>query len=107
MSSPCLRQTAEGTELRLLVQPRASRNKLVGLQGDALKIALTAPPVDGAANQACAVFLAKLIGLPKSSVRLVAGAASRHKRFLLEGLAREDVIRILADEGLDFTTGSH
>lgn len=107
MNTPCLRQTTEGTELRLLVQPRASRNKLVGLQGDALKVALTAPPVDGAANQACTVFLAKLTGLPKSSVRLVAGAASRHKRFLLEGLCREDVLRILAEEGLDFTAGSH
>lgn len=107
MSLACLRQTVEGTELRVLVQPRASRNALIGLQGDALKVALTAPPVDGAANKACGVFLAKLVGLPKGSVRLIAGAGSRHKRFLLEGLRREDVIRILTDEGLDFTAGSH
>lgn len=107
MNLPYLRQTPDGTELRLLVQPRASRSKLVGVQGDALKLALTAPPVDGAANKACGVFLAKLIGVPKGSVQLVAGARSRHKRFLLEGVRLDHVVRILTAEGLDFTAGSH
>jgi len=81
---PCLRQTDAGVEVFLYVQPRASRNKVVGLQDDKLKVALTAPPVDGAANKACCVFLAKLCGLPKSCVTLVSGGTSRHKRLLLE-----------------------
>lgn len=84
MNLPCLRQTDAGVEAFLYVQPRASRNKVVGLQGDELKVALTAPPVDGAANKACCVFLAKLCGLPKSSVALVSGETSRHKRLLLK-----------------------
>lgn len=84
MSLQCLRQAAAGVEVFLFVQPRASRNKVVGLQGEELKVALTAPPVDGAANKACCVFLAKLLGLPRSSVKLVSGETSRHKRLLLE-----------------------
>lgn len=84
MNLPCLRQTDAGVELFLYVQPRASRNKVVGLQGDELKLALTAPPVDGAANKACTVFIARLCSLPKSCVKLVSGETSRHKRVLLE-----------------------
>ena len=85
MNLPYLRQTDAGVEIFLYVKPRASRNKVVGLQGEELKVALTAPPVDGAANKACCAFLAKLCSLPKSSVKLVSGEASRHKRLLLEG----------------------
>ena len=85
MSLPCLRQTGAGVEIFLYLQPRASRNKVVGLQGDELKVALTAPPVDGAANKACCLFMAKLCSLPRSSVRLVHGETSRHNRLLLEG----------------------
>lgn len=85
MSLACLRQTEAGVEIFLYLQPRASRNKVVGLQGEELKISLTAPPVDGAANKACCTFLAKLCGLPKSCVKLISGDTSRHKRLLLEG----------------------
>ncbi len=83
MTPPCLRQLPEGVEVLVLVQPRASRNRIVGLQAGELKLALTAPPVDGAANKACREFLAKLCGRPKSSVRIVSGETSRHKRLLL------------------------
>jgi len=80
-----LRQTGAGVELHLLVQPRASRNQLVGTQGDELKVRLAAPPVDGAANVACCAFFAKLCRLPKGRVILVAGESSRHKRLLIDG----------------------
>ena len=86
MNLPYLRQTDAGVEVFLLVQPRASRNKVVGLQGEELKVALTAPPVDGAANKACIEYLAKLCNLPKNSVQLKSGESSRHKRFLLTGV---------------------
>lgn len=85
MSLSWLRQTAAGVELQLLVQPRASRDQLVGMQGDALKVRLAAPPVEGAANAACCAYFAKLCSLPKGRVTLVAGETSRHKRLLLEG----------------------
>lgn len=95
MSLPCLRQSATGVEIFLYIQPRASRNKVVGLQGEELKLALTAPPVDGAANKACCTFLAKLCNLPKSCVKLISGDTSRHKRFLLEDANFQDVNGLL------------
>lgn len=96
MMLPCLRQTASGVELRVLVQPRASRNRCVGLQGDELKIALTAPPVEGAANKACCAFFARLCRIPKSYVTLVSGETSRHKRLLLAGVDAVEFDRLLS-----------
>jgi uncharacterized protein (TIGR00251 family) len=95
MSLSCLRQTDAGVEIFLYIQPRASRNKVVGLQGEELKVSLTAPPVDGAANKACCVFLAKLCSLPKSCVRLISGDTSRHKRLLLEDADFQTISEIL------------
>ena len=95
MNLPCLRQSDKGVELMLYVQPRASRNQIVGLHEDALKVKLTAPPVDGAANKECTAFLAKLCKLPKNSVQLVAGDSSRHKRFLLVGIDASNVESLL------------
>ncbi|MGK2907338.1 MAG: DUF167 domain-containing protein [Desulfuromonadales bacterium] len=97
MTLPCLRQTVAGVEIYLYLQPRASRNQVVGLQGQELKIALTAPPVEGAANKACCLFLAKLCSLPRSCVKLVSGDRSRHKRVLLEGADLEKVMCLLDD----------
>lgn len=97
MIMPCLRQTGAGVEISLFIQPRASRNKVVGLQGEELKIALTAPPVDGAANKACCLFLAKFCCLPKSCVKLISGDASRHKRVLLEGADFHEISCLLND----------
>lgn len=84
-------ETKEGVVLDLYVQPRASRDAVAGLHGDALRVRLTAPPVDGAANQRCCVFFAKLLGVPKSDVELVAGDKSRHKRLLVRGLDADAV----------------
>ena len=107
MNPPWLRQTAEGVELRLFVQPRAGRDQLVGIQGDELKIRLAAPPVAGAANAACCTFFAKLCKLPKSCVTLVAGESSRHKRLLLGGLEAKTVIVLLsAAPGVDLSPSS-
>ena len=97
MSSPCLRQTDAGVEVFLYVQPRASRNKVVGLQGEELKVALMAPPVDGAANKACCAFLAKLCSLPKGCVKVVSGETSRHKRLLLENASFKDIDKLLRE----------
>jgi uncharacterized protein (TIGR00251 family) len=68
-----------GLAFRVHVQPRSSRNQVVGVHGDALKVKLTAPPVEGAANAACVAFLADALGLPKSALSIVAGHTGRRK----------------------------
>jgi uncharacterized protein (TIGR00251 family) len=71
--------------LRLYIQPRASRNQICGVQGDELKIRLTSPPVDGAANKLCRNFIADFFGVAKSSVEIISGETSRHKRIRIAG----------------------
>jgi uncharacterized protein (TIGR00251 family) len=77
------------------VQPRASRNEVVGLHGTALKVRLHAPPVDGAANDALVMFLAERLGVPRRSVRIVAGGGSRAKTVEIDGTT-EEAVRALA-----------
>jgi len=98
LSYPCLKENVVGVILQIQVQPRSSRNQLVGLQGDALKIKLTSPPVDGAANKACCAFLAKVFGVAKGDVELVAGDKSRQKRILLNGLDLATAEQILKSQ---------
>jgi hypothetical protein len=73
----------EGLVLSVRVQPKASKNSIAGVYGETLKITLTAPPVDGAANKACIAFLAKKLGLAKSAIEILSGQASRNKRLLI------------------------
>lgn len=75
----------DGLEIRVRVQPKASRNQLEGVREDQLRVRLTAPPVDNAANQAIVEFLAKLLGVPKSRVELRAGHKSRDKVLFVVG----------------------
>jgi hypothetical protein len=77
---PLCTVTGDGIILTLHIQPRASKNEVCGVQGEALKIRLTSPPVDGAANKLCREFLAELFRVPKSAVEIVSGETSRHKR---------------------------
>lgn len=84
-----------GVVIHLLVQPRASKNEVVGAQGDELKVRLTSPPVEGAANRLCCEFIAKRLGLAKSAVTLEAGETSRHKRLFLPGVSSADVLAAL------------
>ncbi len=74
------------------MQPRASRNRLEGVHGDQLRIRLTAPPVDGAANAACIAFLAKSFGVRRAQVRIEAGAKSRDKLIHVTGLTPAEVV---------------
>jgi uncharacterized protein (TIGR00251 family) len=78
--TPLCTVTADGIVLNLHIQPRASKNEVCGAQGDALKIRLTSPPVDGAANKLCREFVAELFQVPKSAVEILSGETSRHKR---------------------------
>lgn len=89
-----VREVPEGLELRVWVQPGASRTEMVGVVGDALKIRIAAPPQGGKANQALIEFLAELFGVPKSSVRLVQGQATRRKLVRIQGVTLADVRRL-------------
>jgi uncharacterized protein len=77
-------ETPQGIVIKIYVQPRSSRNKIVGLHGDALKIAIQAPPVDDAANRMCIEFLSKFLSLPRSAIAILSGHTSRMKRILLK-----------------------
>ncbi|MCH1931547.1 DUF167 family protein YggU [Shewanella sp. A25] len=66
--------------LNLYIQPKASRDQIVGLHGEELKVAITAPPVDGKANAHLSKFLAKTFKVPKSDVHLLKGELGRHKQ---------------------------
>jgi hypothetical protein len=81
-----LKEVPGAVELAVLVQPRASRTRVVGEHDGMLKIQLAAPPVDGEANAALLEFLARRLGVPRRQVSLVAGDASRRKRVRVEGL---------------------
>ena len=88
-----IRETPSGLVFKLMVQPRSSKNAVVGLHGDALKIKLTAPPVEGKANRACIGFLAKCLGVAKSDIAIVSGHSGRTKQVLL-ALADRDPARM-------------
>src|SRR5436309_15803784 len=77
--------------LSLRVQPRASRNAVVGWTGDTLNVRLTAPPVEGAANVACLEFLADLLDLPQSQLEILRGSRSRTKVIRISGLTQDEV----------------
>jgi uncharacterized protein (TIGR00251 family) len=79
-------ENADGITFGVHVQPRASRNEVCGVQGAELKLRLTSPPVDDAANRLCIEFLAKLLGVAKSAVVIIAGTRSRHKTIRVSGI---------------------
>jgi len=74
---------ADGLVLRLYIQPKASRDAIIGLHGDEVKIAITAPPVDGQANAHLVKFLAKQFRVPKSQVTIEKGETGRHKQIMV------------------------
>lgn len=84
-----LRAGGDGVVLTLHIQPGAKRSECAGLHGEALKIRLAAPPVDGRANEALVAFFAKALGVPKSRVELVSGETSRAKRVRVAGVDAE------------------
>jgi uncharacterized protein (TIGR00251 family) len=81
--------TPGGIRLRVYVTPRSSGNAIVGAYNGELKVALAAPPVEGAANRALVEHIAKRLGVPRSSVRLLSGDASRHKVLSVDGVTAE------------------
>ena len=90
-----LRPQSDGVLLSIKLQPRASANEIGEALGSELRIKVTAPPVDAAANEALVKLLAQRLDCPRNRVELVRGHTSRHKTLKLYGLAPEDVVKRL------------
>ena len=88
-------QTALGVIVLVKAQPGAKQNGITGEHDGMLKVSVTAPPDKGKANQAIIACLAQQLGTSKSAIRLLSGATSRQKRFLIEGLPLPEVERRL------------
>ena len=86
-----IQNSVNGTTFAVKVHTRAKKNAITGAVGDALKLALAAPPVDGKANAACIEFFAKLLKVPRSSVTIAAGQTSRNKVIRVAGLTAQQV----------------
>jgi uncharacterized protein len=86
---------AEGCVLSVRAQPGARRNAIVGEQGGALKVTVTAPPDQGKANKALAELLAETLQLKRSQVELLSGPAQRDKKFLVRGMAAGELQNLL------------
>ncbi len=96
-----VREAAGAITFAVRVHPRAKKNGITGTIGDALKLSLTTPPVEGRANQACIEFFAKLFKVPRSSVTIAAGETSRNKLIRVVGINPEQVVRRLHEDSPD------
>jgi uncharacterized protein len=92
-------QTADGVRLRVRVQPRSSHNRVVGVYGDAVKLQVTAPPVEGAANAAVADVLAEWLGVPRRSVTIMHGHGGRDKVVMIATRAAQE-LGLRVDDGV-------
>lgn len=95
-----IRDTPQGATFSVKVHPRAKKNAIAGEVGDALKLALTAPPVEGKANEACIRFFSELLDVPRSSVTIAAGETGRQKVIRVNGLTAAEVEKRLRAQGL-------
>ena len=86
-----IHDTPAGATFQVKVHPRARKNAITGVIGDALKLALTAPPVEGRANEACIQFFAEFLNVPRSSVTIAAGESSRQKLIRVAGVRAAQV----------------
>jgi uncharacterized protein len=86
-----LHEASGGVSFAIKVHPRAKRDAITGNVGDALKISVTSPPVEGRANQACVIFLAKILQVPKASVHIVSGESTRTKVVRIDGITAAEL----------------
>ena len=86
-----IQESTDGVTFAIKVHPRAKKNAITGELGDALKVSLTAPPIDGRANDACIEFFAKLLKVPRSSVTIAFGQIGRNKVIRVAGLSAEEL----------------
>jgi uncharacterized protein (TIGR00251 family) len=92
-------ETAVSATLSIRIQPRASKNEIVMMDDGNHKIRLTAPPVDGAANESLVKFLSDILSVAKSSVEIVSGHTSREKVVRISGMTEAEARRLLNKKG--------
>jgi uncharacterized protein (TIGR00251 family) len=92
-----IREKASGVQFAIRVIPGASKNEVAGIQDGALKVKLTAPPVEGKANRACVDYLAGLLGLRRSALEITSGEKSRKKTVTVAGIDRGELEARLKD----------
>jgi uncharacterized protein len=95
-----VKETGAGLVVRLHVQPRAKRCEITGVHNEALKVKVTAPPVDDAANRAIIEFFSTLLGLSKSDLQILAGGKSRDKTLQIRGLSLVEFLARISVENL-------
>jgi len=86
-----IEERSDGVAFSIRVHPRAKKDGITGEMGDALKVSLTAPPIEGRANDACVAFFAKLLKVPRSSVSIASGHGGRNKIVRIVGLSVQQV----------------
>ena len=79
-----VKKNAKGIIFKVFIQPRSSKNMIAGIYGDAIKIKLTAPPINGAANKMCIKYLEKIINIQRSKIEIISGHTSRTKHILVK-----------------------
>lgn len=100
MSEFDARQTGRGIRFTVRLQPRASKNEIVGLQGSSLKVRVTAPPVEGMANESLIDLISTALNTPRRNVCIVSGSASRIKILEVQGIPLESVQRMAEESGV-------
>lgn len=88
-------ETGDGVRFEVKVQPRSSRNQITGIVNGVVKLKLTAPPVEGEANQALIRYFSDLLGVAKNHVSLVKGQSSRNKLIEITGITKEQLLRTI------------
>lgn len=83
---PPFHETKEGVLVTVFLQPRASRTEIIGVESEAVRVRVQAPPVKGRANEALVELLAEVLGVPRRDVELVRGHTGRHKQVLVRGV---------------------
>ncbi|HKF23754.1 MAG TPA: DUF167 domain-containing protein [Candidatus Angelobacter sp.] len=91
-----VKETSEGVTFNVKVHPRARKNAVTGVVGDALKLAVTAPPLEGRANQAVVEFFADLFEIPRASVTIASGVRGRMKVVRVTGVSKQVIEQKLA-----------
>jgi uncharacterized protein len=86
-----IKETEDGVILQVHVVPRSAKSEIAGVQGDALKLRITAPPVEGQANAECVRFLSDILGIKKKQVRILSGHKSKKKTVAIEGIRKKDI----------------
>jgi len=91
-----IKETKNGVVLRIHVVPKSAKSEISGIQDDALKLKITAPPAEGQANEACKRFLSDILGVRKNQVTIISGHKSRKKTIAIEGIGKKEIEDIIA-----------